>query len=485
MTARTQRNLWSCLLGAALLVAQSSCTLNPATGQRQLTLMSEQQEIAVGRDADQQIREAYGVYPDQALQTWAQDVGSRLAASSERPHLPWTFAVLDDPTVNAFALPGGYIYLTRGILTHFNSEAEAAGVLGHEIGHVTARHSVEQMSRAQLAGVGLTIASAVSEEFREYGGLAEQASGLLFLKFSRDDERQSDDLGLRYLSRGGYDPNQLPMVFQTLNRVSQAQGGGRIPVWLSTHPNPENRSQRIVDQISALPEAQRSGKVERDSYLQRLQGMIFGDNPREGYLVGSVFYHPQLEFQLTFPAGWQVVNQRQAVNAVSPEQDGVLTLSLAEGATPGDASRAFFERDDVEQLKPWRQGYDRFRTRPQPAGGGAGNVEGVVTFFSHKGRIFRLLGYASSTSWPGHQSAIQKSMPTFKTLTSRPHLDVTPKKVEIVRLPQAMTLAEFQQRYPSTVDQETLAIANGVGLTERFERGRLVKRIVGGKLPAQ
>jgi len=190
----------SALLGVALLITLA-CTLNPATGQRQFSLIGEQQEIAMGREYAKQVQGEIGLYQDKALQAYVQKIGKDLASHTERPNLPWEFHVVDDPGVNAFALPGGYIFITRGILAAFNSEAEMASVLGHEMGHVTARHSVEQMSRAQLAQLGLGVAMVASEDFRQYAGLAQMGLGVLFLKFSRDDESQADHLGLRYLMR--------------------------------------------------------------------------------------------------------------------------------------------------------------------------------------------------------------------------------------------------------------------------------------------
>src|SRR5438093_2557951 len=149
-----------------LLVAGAAlaCATNPATGARQIMLVSESQEIAMGRDYDKQVAASIGLYADTALQRWIQQFGTRLAATSERPKLPWTFRVVDDPVVNAFALPGGYIYVTRGILAHLNSEAELAGVVGHEIGHVTARHPASQTSKQQLAPLGLAVASIASPD---------------------------------------------------------------------------------------------------------------------------------------------------------------------------------------------------------------------------------------------------------------------------------------------------------------------------------
>jgi predicted Zn-dependent protease len=462
-------------------LTSSSCTINPATGERQLALIGEQQEIAMGREADRDVSRSFGLYPDDKLQAYVQQLGERLAAASERPGLPWTFRVVDDEMVNAFALPGGYIYVTRGILAHFNSEAELASVLGHEIGHVTARHSVEQMSQQQLAGLGLGVAMAASEEFRPYAGLASQGLQLLFLKFSRDDERQSDDLGLRYMTRTDYDPNEMPDVFHTLDRISEAQGAGRIPGWASTHPNPENRAQRISAQIEGLPAEQRSGAINRDAYLRRLEGVVFGENPRDGYAIDNAFYHPDLEFRVTFPPGWRIINQRQAVAAVSSEEDALVVLTLAPEETPAAAAQAFFSQSGIERGSAWRPGFHNFRTIPSSEQ--QQTVRGLVGFFDHGGAVYRLLGYTPSERWEGYREQFHQSLGSFRRLTGRRYLDVQPKRIQLVELPAAMTLAGFQRRFPSTVDQDQIAILNGVDVDQQLPEGRVMKRVVGGELP--
>src|SRR5256884_9114765 len=203
---------------AALAALAAGCAVNPATGSRQLMLVSESQEIALGRDYEPQVAGSIGIYGDSGLQRYIQQFGARLAASSERPNLPWSFRVVDDPVVNAFALPGGFIYVPRGILAHLNSEAALAGVVGHEIGHVTARHSASQMSKQQLAQIGLAVGSIASPEFGRYAGVASAGLGVLFLKFSRDDESQADHLGLRNMRRAASDPPAMPQLFEMLTR---------------------------------------------------------------------------------------------------------------------------------------------------------------------------------------------------------------------------------------------------------------------------
>ena len=485
----TQRSLKPIRHGAAWLLLAAlpvtlGCSVNPATGQRQLVLLSEQQEIAIGQENDQQIQAQMGLYGDEELQTYIQELGSSLAARSERPDLPWTFRVLDDPIVNAFALPGGYVYVTRGILTHFNSEAELASVLGHEIGHVTGRHGVERMSTAQLATLGLAVGTiAAGSKYRGLADLAGQGLGLLFLKFSRDDERQADDLGLRYMTRGQYDPSEMPKVFNTLERVSAAQGAGRIPGWLSTHPDPGNRASRISEQIGELPAEAQSGRVNRDAYLARLENMTFGENPREGYAIGSTFYHPDLRFRLDFPEGWKVVNQRQAVGAISPQEDAVVVLTPAQERTPDEGFDAFFSQEGLERGDSWRRSFRYFRTAPPEGQQQEQRILGLVGFVEHRGQLFRLLSYTSDDRWQGYGRTLQGSLASFRNLTDRRYLDVEPKRVRVVKLDRAMTLAEFDRRYPSTVDLQRLAILNGVAEGARLEAGQRVKRVVGGELP--
>ncbi|MEM7584276.1 MAG: M48 family metalloprotease [Acidobacteriota bacterium] len=477
--SRWAASRWAAPLLALAVLLSTGCAVNPATGQRQLVLIGEQQEIAMGREADKQIVQQMGLYPDDELQAYMQELGSRLAAESERPDLPWTFRVIDDPIVNAFALPGGFIYITRGIMSHFNSEAELVSVLGHEIGHVTGKHGVERASKAQLASIGIGVAAIAGAG--DYAQLASQGLGLLFLKFSRDDERQADDLGLRYLSRGGYYPGEMPKVFRTLERVSAAQGGGRIPAWLATHPDPGNRAERISQQIANLPPDPNRVTINRDSYLERLEGMTFGDDPAGGYLVGNTFYHPVMKFQLDFPEGWQVNNQRQAVGAMSPNKDAIVVLSLAPQDTAEEAIRAFYAQEGIERGDNWRQGgFSYFRTAPNQA---QRRIVGLAGFFPYAGEVFQLLTYTQDDKWSPNSRAMEQAIGSFRRLTDRRYLDVEAKKVDIVRLDRAMTLEEFHRRYPSTIDLEALAILNGVAATDRLERGQRIKRVVGGELP--
>jgi predicted Zn-dependent protease len=473
-------------LSAAVVVATLiGCATNPATGKKQLMLVSEGQEIAMGKAADQEAVAAYGLYPDPKVQAYVERLGRGLAAKSERPDLPWSFRVVDDPAVNAFALPGGYIYVTRGILTHLGSEAELVAVLGHEIGHVTGRHSASQMSKQQLAMGGLIVGMAVNPELQRFGGLAQQALGLLFMKFGRDDENQADELGLRYMTREAYDPREMLEVFGVLEGVTRAEGGdgGRMPDWLSTHPSPENRTARIQGLIASTGAS--GSIVHRREYLRQLDGMVFGENPREGFFQGNAFYHPDLRFQLAFPRGFKTQNQKQAVVGVSDAQDAIIALTLAAGASPEQAARQFFSQQGVQA---GRGGRDTIGGLPAytaffEAATEQGVLRGQVSFVAYEGKILRILGYTPAERFSRYQDAFAATLQSFGRLTDPRYLDVQPKRIALVSPERQMALPEFAQTYPSTVEPATIGLINGVAANQTFARGELAKRVVGGRLP--
>jgi predicted Zn-dependent protease len=278
------RTLWIPL--AALTIAAqaaSGCARNPVTGQLQLALVGEAQEIEMGRQAAAQAVAAMGLVPDTALQGYVQTLGARLAARSERPQLPWTFGVVDDPTPNAFAAPGGFIFLTRGMMAVMDSEAELVTVLGHEIGHVTARHQVTAMSRAQVAQLGLGLGSIFVPQLESLGQVAGAGMQLLFLRYGRDAERQADELGFRYTLEQGYDASRMASVFATLGRLGEESQRSAVPSWLQTHPLPADRVAAAEERFAALQPPPANLRVAREAYLQRLDGLVYGVNPRNGF----------------------------------------------------------------------------------------------------------------------------------------------------------------------------------------------------------
>ncbi len=471
-----------------LALVQVSCSYNPATGQNQVMLISEAQELEMGRQGDADMVASMGLYDDPLIQEYVNALGQELASHSERPDLNWTFRVIDDPIVNAFALPGGYVYITRGILSHFNTEAELAAVLGHEIGHVIGRHSANQMSKQQLLQVGVIAGTILLDDDYALAGAIAGSIGaqLLSLKFGRDDEREADALGLRYLDRAGYDPRPMTEVFDTLGRVSEAAGAGGTPGWLSTHPKPEDRSERIGTAIASLNIDYSHRKVGREVYMNRVEGIVYGPDHRQGYFVDNAFYHPALALKLEFPRGWQVQNQRQAVVGVSGDQDALILLRMAdEQGSLEEAERAFLAQQGVYAGPSWSPAMQGFQAvgREFEAQNNSGRLRGRVAFAEQDDNVLQLMALSDKRQWTTYEDAFFDSLTSFSRLRDRRYLEVDAARIDVVTLPRAMTLAEFHERFPSTIDLDEVAILNHAYPDTRFERGAQVKRVVGGELP--
>jgi len=465
---------------AALLA--TGCSVNPATGKQQLNIISESQEIQMGREADQQVTAEMGLYDDPEAQAYVARIGKELAAHSERPNLPWSFKVVDDPAVNAFALPGGFVYVTRGLMTHLTNEAELVSVMGHEIGHVTARHSVNQMSKAQIANIGLIAGAIFRPDIAQgpLGQLAGQGLGLVFLKFSRDDERQADELGLRYMRGENYDPRQMAEVFKTLERVGEEAGpGAKVPNWMATHPAPAERYQTVQKAIEGVQTA--GLKVNEEPYLQVVDGMVFGQDPREGFFKNAVFYHPGMKFQFHFPDGWKTQNTKSSVAALSPEKDAIVQITLAQGSDPKAAAQKFFGQQGLQAGQGWTNsiGGKPAVTGTFQASTEQGDLRGAAAFVAHNGRVFQILGYTPAARWSKYQGTMQTTLASFDDVSDPSVLNVEPLRVDVIRAPRNMTLSTFESQYPSPVNIQKLALINGLEPNSNIQSGELVKRVVG------
>lgn len=469
----------------SLSLVFAACATNPVTGRSEISLISQDQEIQIGQQGAQQVVQEIGLVNDQALQNYVQQVGAALAAKSERPNLPWSFRVVDDPTPNAFALPGGFIFVTRGLLDLMNNEAELASVLGHEIGHVTAKHSVTQMSQQQLAQLGLGIGAILSPTVAQFGDLAAQGLGLLFLKYGRDDERQADDLGFRYALDQGYDVREMDDVFRSLQRLGEASKQSPLPTWLATHPGEAERIQTISAKLAQLQPGQVSNlRTAEREFTQRIDGLVYGANPRNGFFQGSTFYHPDLRFQITFPKGWQGQNLTQAVVALSQQRDAIIQLTLAQGNSPEAAARTFLGQQGIQAGQPSTQTVNgipavasTFQAQTEQ-----GVIQGLAAFFTYNGRTFQVLGYSPAQRFSAYADVFRGSLGTFAPVTDARILNVQPNTIDVVSLPQPMSLSQFAQRYPSTVPIAELAIVNQVeDPNSQLPAGTLLKQINGGR----
>ena len=478
-----RRNATAAPLILLLVVA---CAVNPATGERQFSLVSESQEIAMGRESDPQAAAFFGIYPDESLQRFVGDMGAAMAATSERPGLPWTFRLADDPIVNAFAIPGGFIYVTRGLMASLNSEAELAGVVGHEIGHVTARHTASQMSRQQLQQLGLAAGMVLSEYVRQYGDVLAGGLAVLNLNYSRGDESQSDALSVRYMTRAGYDARELLDVMETLS-LSSGDPSERVPEWQATHPYPENREADILALLEAGGVDYEGATVGRDAYLRRLGGLVFGANPREGYFEGARFHHPALAFRFDFPAGWRGVNQKTVVGAIAPSEEALIALSLAQDATSASAAlNEFVWQDGVDsrnvsetRIHGLEASMAEFSAQTE-----SGVLQGFVAYVEYDGNVYQLLGYAARSAWARHAANVEESFWSFQEETDRAVLAVEPARLDIVDVPRAMTFGQFLRAYPSSVPDEDVSRINRLRPDDPVPAGTHLKRVTGGELPS-
>ncbi len=468
--------------GVALALSLAGCAVNPATGKRQISFVSPSKELEMGREADPAVLAEYGLYGDSTVQQYVDSIGQRLAASSPLSGLTWHFRVLDSPVVNAFAIPGGYIYVTRGIMAYLNSEAQLAGILGHEIGHVNARHTAQQITRSDIASLGLLAGAVFVDAFRPYSGLAQQGLGLLFLRYSRDAETQADELGIEYATRAGYDPREIPPTYQMLKRV-QDRAGADLPSFLSTHPDPGDREIRTAQLAKASAgSARRYLLVNSGVYRRRINGLIWGDDPRGGYFDGNRFYHPDLAFQMIFPDGWERQNQPSAVVArnqalgaamevtLQTAQDTTLTPalyveSLRRGGKIQDAAgRSESFRDYTAWIGSIIAGRE----------GGRGTfVAGFVRY--RPGQFLQVLGQSRSDADQAAEQ-IRASIRSIAALRDSSMLAAVPDRVQAASAPSGGSFSDVVGSLgPQALNLEQTAILNNVRATTVLSAGSPLK----------
>lgn len=469
-----------------LLVIFISCAVNPVTGKRELMLMSESEEIQLGKSSDAQIVSQYGVYPDKNLNEYVTAIGLRMAKLSHRPNLPFEFKIMDTPVINAFAIPGGYVYITRGILAYLNDEAELAGVMGHEIGHVTARHSAKQYSKAQLAQIGLGLGSVLSESFQKYAGIAQFGVGMLFLKFSRENESQADELGVEYSTKAGYDAREMANFFRTLDRMSPSENQSGLQEWFSTHPNPGGRSVKVKTLAQQWQQkvASKNLVIQRSEFLHHINGIVFGDDPRQGYVENNIFYHPDLTFLFSVPANWKLNNTPSQVQMLSPKEDAAILFSLGEGTSPEQAASKFISDSKATVVSQNNISVNSFPARKviSDITSQQGTMR-VMSYFIRKGQnIYVFHGFTGQTTFSSFQPLFQSTMNSFRKLTDQKKINVKPDRIKVKTVRRRGTLKAILQRLNvPDEDLEKIALMNGMQLSDNVPANTLIKVVEKGR----
>jgi predicted Zn-dependent protease len=443
----------SALLSALVL---TNCAVNPVSGNPNFVTMSESQEVSVGRSEDTKIRSQYGIYDDPALQRYVSDIGQRLAKSSHRPGLEYQFVVVDSPEINAFALPGGFIYVTRGILAYLNSEAELAAVLGHEIGHVTARHSVQQLSAATAASVGASVLQIFVPQVRNAAGdmLINSLGGALLSGYGREHELEADRLGAEYLARTGYDPQAMIKVVGVLknqelfdNEVAKAEGREprRYHGLFASHPDNDTRLQEVVREAGKFSSTE--NRINREEFLKHMERMVFADSPEQGIVRNNVFYHASLGLTLQFPAGWKVRNGTQNVTATSPDRNALVDLRSAGNAegSPAEVLRKVLKLGTGSSVTPTTIGGLKAAVTEILI---SGKPTRVAVVFLGKSAYAIGMQASSDAAFRQHMAAMDAAMQSFHPITAKERELAKPLRIRVITARAGQTFADLAKSSP-------------------------------------
>ena len=467
-------------LGALSL---THCAQNPVTGSKDFVLMSEQQEIQVGAQAHQDVLKEYAALDNPALQAYVNEVGQRLAKQSHRPNLEWHFTVVDSPDVNAFALPGGYVYITRGIMAYLNTEAELAGVVGHEIGHVTARHGVRQQSASTAVGLGAVLGSILVPGMNNQAGasLLQTLAQAWTAGYGREHELESDRLGAEYLAKANYNPQAMIDIIgvlknQELFAAEQARRNGKKPATyhgtFDTHPSNDARLKQVVGEANqytvALP---REGHNE---YLRKLAGTYFGDSPDQGLIRNNALLHDKLGLAIQFPQGWTVRNRPDRVVAVSPEGDALVELQQGpKSDKPLETLQKGLKLDAGAR-------YDSGSLSGYPAAFAAGAQQGkpvVVAAVVFNGTQYLIAGLAKDkATYNRERNTLRGAINSFHAITPAEKQAARPYLVQIITAQPGTTMAGLAKQSPLGADAESqLRLMNDLYPSGEPKPGQLLK----------
>ncbi|MGY2131969.1 M48 family metalloprotease [Hymenobacter sp. HD11105] len=472
------RRLSAAVMLTALLPLTSAISLNSGPNKTPAPVQ--------GAKPDPQIVAQFGLLENPAMQRFIQDKGMQMGRVSDRPGDVKGFTVLDSPVINAFAAPDGHVYFTRGIMAHFNNEAQFAGVLGHEIGHITARHGQKQQTRSTVATGALILGSILSKRVAQIAEPLSQGAGLLFLKYGRDDERESDELGVKYSTKIGYDASQMADFFLTLQRNEQQSGAGGVPTFLSSHPNSADRYS-TVKQLASQAKQQVGGAklaVNREQYLRLIEGLPYGEDPRQGFVEGGAFYHPDLKFQFPIPSGWKSQNSPSQFQMGEPNGKAILVLLPAPGASLDAAAEALVKQLSLQSPQAQRTTINSFpaiaiqANQVQQAQNGQQGVSArTLSYLIQDGKtIYALVGLTSPADFNTYAPQFQRSAQGFARLTDASKLNRQPEKIRIKTVASTTTLSQaLAANGVPAARREELAVLNGMKLTDQLSAGTAFK----------
>jgi predicted Zn-dependent protease len=479
------RALSSVLLAAALLAAACGTkVVNPVSGETERSVMDEKSEVAEGKKAHEEVMKEFGgPLANPKLQAYVNDIGQRLAKQSHRAHLTWTFTVLDSPDVNAFALPGGYVYVTRGIMAYMDSEADLAGVIGHEIGHVTARHGAQRATKQQRAGAGVMGAAQAANQVSTGIAAGNIAS------YSREQELQADKLGAEYLSRVGYNPKNMVDVIGVLKdqerfAADNARAAGKkVPEggnWLASHPTNDQRLAQITGIAKSYQDKGTYVDDARARYYQAIEGITYGESREQGVVRGQNFFHEPLGLALTAPAGWSFDNNAEELYIINPQGDAAVVMKLIPpnaGKTHEEILRNGFKANQGRTERNPIGGFDATyfvgqraaeQNQTQPLEVTLINGPGGRTFgFLHAGR--------DAAALQRNRAALREATTSFRAFSPSDRAAAKPWALRTVSMPSG-GFAELARRSPLGAHAERqLKLLNGVYGGGSIAAGRPVK----------
>ncbi len=469
----------SLILVGALAVG---CSVNPVSGRPELVLTSVEQEREIGREETLKLEKRVGFLEEERFVRYVQAIGRRLAKLSPRQDVKYHFYVVELLEPNAFALPGGYVFVSRGLLALLNSEDELANVIGHEIGHVAARHAVRRLSLsapfAITTGLGAWATGIVSERLsRVVGGIGGLAGGLLLAPYSRQQEREADRIGQELAAAVGWDPRGMATFLRTLEREEAlSQGGPRGMRFLDSHPSTPERVKKTSQRARELEPAHRNPVAgDHADFLLHLEGLRVGPNPAEGQFVGTDFFHPGLSFGLSFPEGWKTYNARDKVAAIAPGEDAVAVLELlGKGDDAWEAANEFGEESDIRYAEEPKA----LSVRGKKAVRAIGRFRDKavdLTWLPHDGYIYQITGLSPESAFETYREVFASIATSFGPLTSAQRARIQDTRLRLIHAQGGESIGQLVKRTRSVWSPEEAAVANALETESSLHAGKLVK----------